>query len=306
VDADDIELLVGTARRVLAPGNPTALVDELADAGIAATAEVTAALLRTQGEELARSTLLDLVLAGADHRRDLRVVLPVPGRSTPPARRVGARLDVDGIVLVPEGAGTLLTHSGGEAYVVPAGMLRIEAAAGFDPALGMAAVRGEFPADLPLAGRHWEQVAEIAGRALAHELVGVGERARRVAMAHVEQRRQFGRPIGALQTVRHRLVDVHVELQAARAVLAAVDRADRPDEIDLRAAKASAGRAALTAVALAQQVCGAMGFTAEFGLHAIVRRAYLLDSLLGGADDIEFELGGLLAARGTAVAVPVL
>jgi alkylation response protein AidB-like acyl-CoA dehydrogenase len=40
-------------------------------------------------------------------------------------------------------------------------------------------------------------------------------------------------------------------------------------------------------------VCGAMGFTWEFGLHAYVRRAYLLDSLFGTGESAAERLGSL-------------
>ena len=66
----------------------------------------------------------------------------------------------------------------------------------------------------------------------------------------------------------------------------------------LNNSEAVAGSAALQALAAAQQVCGAMGFTAEFGLHRLVRRGYLLDALLGGSEAAPARIAGLLAAEG--------
>jgi hypothetical protein len=41
-----------------------------------------------------------------------------------------------------------------------------------------------------------------------------------------------------------------------------------------------------------------MGFTAEFGLHRLVRRGYLLDALLGGSEAAPARIAGLLGAEG--------
>lgn len=304
MDADETRLLIGTARRILAGGDPMTLVTELADAGIATVVAADPALagelLAAQGELLGRSTLLDLVLGGGVHDPGTRFVLPLPGSRRPPGSASGEKVDVEGVVLVPEGAAELLVHTGNGAVSVSAAALRLDVPAGFDPALGASLVRGSVAARdaRPAAdARDWDAVVEAAAVAVSHELVGVGQRALHAATAHVTVREQFGRPIGTLQTVRHRLTAAHVELEAARALLGAVG--DGPGEIAAMSAKVAAGRAALGAVAAAQQLCGAMGFTAEHGLHAAVRRAYVLDSLFGCADDLEIEIGALLAARAT-------
>jgi alkylation response protein AidB-like acyl-CoA dehydrogenase len=41
----------------------------------------------------------------------------------------------------------------------------------------------------------------------------------------------------------------------------------------------------------AQQVCGGIGFTWEHGLHRSVRRAYVLDSILGPSTALQEEVG---------------
>ena len=51
-------------------------------------------------------------------------------------------------------------------------------------------------------------------------------------------------------------------------------------------AKAAAGQAALTAAKHCQQVLGGIGFTAEHELHHHVKRALLLDGLLGSAREL--------------------
>jgi hypothetical protein len=51
---------------------------------------------------------------------------------------------------------------------------------------------------------------------------------------------------------------------------------------------------ALTAARHCQQVLGGIGFTAEHGLHRHVRRALVLDGLLGSARELTREAGSLL------------
>lgn len=65
-------------------------------------------------------------------------------------------------------------------------------------------------------------------------------------------------------------------------------------------AKAAAGHAALTAARHCQQVLGGIGFTAEHGLHRHVRRALVLDGLLGSARELTREAGLLLRREGCA------
>ena len=65
-------------------------------------------------------------------------------------------------------------------------------------------------------------------------------------------------------------------------------------------AKAAAGQAALTAARHCQQVLGGIGFTAEHALHIHVKRALLLDGLLGSARELTREAGRRLIAEGTA------
>jgi len=47
-------------------------------------------------------------------------------------------------------------------------------------------------------------------------------------------------------------------------------------------------------------VLGGIGFTAEHPLHRHVRRALVLDGLLGSARELTREAGALLRARGSA------
>lgn len=139
-----------------------------------------------------------------------------------------------------------------------------------------------------------------AGRAaLGWWLAGTGRAMLRLAREHALDRAQFGRPIAAFQAVRHRLAETLVELEGAEAALAA-PHAPADAELAALLGKAAAGRAALTAARHCQQVLGGIGFTAEHELHRHVRRALVLDGLLGGSRELTREAGRILRAEGTA------
>jgi len=103
------------------------------------------------------------------------------------------------------------------------------------------------------------------------------------------ERRQFGRPIGQFQGVKHRCADMLVRLEAARAAVwdaaAALD-ADDPWGPSAQVAVATAGALALDAFVDdakdAIQVLGGIGFTWEHDAHLYLRRAVALRQLFGG------------------------
>ncbi|WP_262401395.1 acyl-CoA dehydrogenase family protein, partial [Actinomadura sp. CNU-125] len=157
-------------------------------------------------------------------------------------------------------------------------------------------------ADLPLrtAAPGGAAVPIAAGRrALGWWLAGTGRAMLRLAVEYALDRTQFGRPIASFQAVRHRLAETLVALDGAEAALAAPHD---PADADLAAllGKAAAGHAALTAARHCQQVLGGIGFTEEHELHRHVRRALVLDGLLGNARELTREAGRILRADGTA------
>jgi hypothetical protein len=140
--------------------------------------------------------------------------------------------------------------------------------------------------------------ALTAGRlALGWWLTGIGRLMLSYGRTHMLSRAQFGRPLASFQAVRHRLAETLVALEGAEATLeASAGAADRDTAALL--AKAAAGQAALTAARHCQQVLGGIGFTAEHDLHRQIRRALVLDGLLGSARDLTCEAGNLLKREG--------
>ena len=176
-----------------------------------------------------------------------------------------------------------------------------DAASGAASALD-AAARAPAPTPALAAGR----------RAVGWWLLGTGRAMLALARTHAVDRVQFGRPIASFQAVRHRLAETLVALDGAEAVLTAAgqgggadagrgsDRDAADHELRSLLAKAAAGQAALTAARHCQQVLGGIGFTAEHALHIHVKRALVLDGLLGSTRELTREAGRRLIADGAA------
>jgi Acyl-CoA dehydrogenase, C-terminal domain len=147
----------------------------------------------------------------------------------------------------------------------------------------------------------WSEVERRARLAIASEIVGVAQRIVDVAVAHATERRQFGRPIGANQAVRHRLAEAHSDVVGARALVAAAWE----DGSSLAAAwaKAVAGTAHDASAKHAIQVCGAIGLSEEHELPRLVRRGFALDALLGSAVALHDRLGAGAFSSAPPVAV---
>jgi hypothetical protein len=137
-----------------------------------------------------------------------------------------------------------------------------------------------------------------ARRALGWWLVGSARAMLSLARQHALDRVQFGRPIASFQAVRHRLAETLVAIEGAEATLI-LPGTESPD-LSAMLAKAAAGKAALTAARQCQQVLGGIGFTAEHDLHRHVKRALVIDGLLGSAKELTRRAGAGLRARGSA------
>jgi alkylation response protein AidB-like acyl-CoA dehydrogenase len=121
--------------------------------------------------------------------------------------------------------------------------------------------------------------------AAAAELLGLAGRMLDMAVAYARERRQFGRPIGSFQAVKHRLADALAAIELARPVVyaAAWSLARRQPDLSpsVALAKLYANRAADTAARHSLQVHGGIGFAAEHDLHLWLKRAKALEFASG-------------------------
>lgn len=132
-------------------------------------------------------------------------------------------------------------------------------------------------------------VLDIGRAALAAEQLGGIGHALDATVSYVEQRRQFGRPIGSFQAVKHRLAALLVEYEAARSAAAYAIACVAADSPELPVAAAAAATVCTGAYRLAVaeyvQLHGGTGFTWEHPAHRYVRRARADEVLFGTPQD---------------------
>jgi alkylation response protein AidB-like acyl-CoA dehydrogenase len=144
------------------------------------------------------------------------------------------------------------------------------------------------------------EAALLAGAGLlASEQLGVAEWCLDETVAYLKVRRQFGRPVGSFQALKHRLADVWLEVTSLRAVARyAADRlaagavrsaADRETALAVTIAQAYAANAAVHAAEEALQLHGGIGMTWEHPVHLRLKRAK--------ADQLAFGTPGRHRAR---------
>jgi alkylation response protein AidB-like acyl-CoA dehydrogenase len=134
----------------------------------------------------------------------------------------------------------------------------------------------------------WREAVALGQLAVAHELVGASRTMLQLARQHALDRIQFGQPIARYQAVRHRLAETLVAIEAADAMVEAAWLDLNPPAAAL--AKGVAGRGARAAVRHCQQVLAGIGFTTEHSLHRFVRRALVLEQLLGSTRAVTQDL----------------
>ena len=290
MDADTRDLLAGSIRALLRsrPGELEAGLAELGWDEVVSDDEAAAIelLFTEQGAAGVASAALDGVIVSAGGgdlpsipSEQLRVVHPFGSVASSVA---GDRLLVDGVALSePSSDGVYVVAAGAAVYTVPVvDIAPAVAVRGFDPASALCPVRFVIGTDVAEERKSdWHAATAAARRALACELIGNGKAMLGIAVEQVSQRNQFGRPIGANQTPRHRLADAYVQLSAASELVAIAWASGTP--WDARVAKAYAGYAADTTIRASLQVCGAMGLTSEHALGGYVKRSRTLDALHG-------------------------
>jgi len=130
-----------------------------------------------------------------------------------------------------------------------------------------------------------ERALDRAAVALAAEQVGGSRRCLEAAVAHVLGRRQFGRPLGGFQAVKHTLAELLVDVESARstALFAAWAAAEAPDELPAAAsaAKACCSEVYARMAATALHLHGALGFTWDADAHLYYKRARSSQLLFG-------------------------
>jgi len=147
---------------------------------------------------------------------------------------------------------------------------------------------GTLIASGPAAAKAVAAALAAGAAILAAEQVGLAQRCLDMTVAYVKERRQFARPVGSFQALKHRLADVWVAVSQARAAsryAAACLASGNPDaKVAVALAKAYCSEAAVLAAQECVQMHGGIGFTWEHPAHLYLKRAKA-DSIAFGTPD---------------------
>ncbi|WP_422059635.1 acyl-CoA dehydrogenase family protein [Sphingopyxis sp.] len=132
-----------------------------------------------------------------------------------------------------------------------------------------------------------QRVIDHAIAANCAEAIGILRRLVDLTVAHITERKQFGKPLSEFQALQHRLADMlaHLEMATAaslRATLSLSDDALRAKAV--LAAKITVGRACKFVGENAIQLHGGMGMSEETPVGGYFKRALTLAGLFGSPD----------------------
>jgi len=137
-------------------------------------------------------------------------------------------------------------------------------------------------------GRGWELCERTLDRAriaLAAEQVGAAEMCLEMSVEYAKVRKQFGRPIGSFQSIKHKCADMLTMIESARsaAFYASALVAQDGDGLEEAAssAKAYCSDAFFHCAAETIQIHGGIGFTWEHPAHLYFKRAKATENLFG-------------------------
>ncbi len=154
--------------------------------------------------------------------------------------------------------------------------------------LGTVSAQADAGSAMRFEGDPTDAIARLRQRgavAIACDSLGLCEAMLSATVAYAKVRRQFDRPIGSFQAVKHACADMAVKIAVARSLVgAAVDAVaeDRSDaRVSVAMAKSYACGAAVDVVGKAMQLHGGIGYTWESGIHVYLKRAALNRSLFG-------------------------
>ena len=153
--------------------------------------------------------------------------------------------------------------------------------------------QGERVGDASMAARWRLEGATLVAAVLA----GMASALVDLTVAYTKERRQFGRPVGSFQALKHTMADMLTRAELARVqVYSAAVHLDDPTLAltarSVSAAKVVAGHAALANGAASIQCHGGMGYTWEVDSHLYLKRAWVLDAAFGSSDDHALAVAG--------------
>jgi alkylation response protein AidB-like acyl-CoA dehydrogenase len=119
-----------------------------------------------------------------------------------------------------------------------------------------------------------------------------------MTLEYAKVREQFGVPIGSFQAVKHKLANMYVALERARAVcyfaVLTIAEEDERRALAVSMAKAAVGECQRLVVQDGLQLHGGIGYTWEHDLHLFLKRAKSADAQFGTAADHRARVAELI------------
>lgn len=130
-----------------------------------------------------------------------------------------------------------------------------------------------------------ERMMEKAAVALSAEQVGGAQACLEMAVAYAKVRKQFGRPIGSFQAIKHKCADMLAQVESARSAAYyagwAVSEDNEERALMASLAKSYCSEAYFASAAENIQIHGGIGFTWEHDAHLFFKRAKSSELLFG-------------------------
>ena len=150
----------------------------------------------------------------------------------------------------------------------------------------------------PGAERGLDAALAAGAGILAAEQTGLAQRCLDMTVAYVKERKQFARPVGSFQGLKHRLADLWVSITQARAAsryaAACLATGSSDAKIAVALAKAYCSEVAVQAAQECVQMHGGIGFTWEHPAHLLLKRAKADSIAFGTADAHRAALASLV------------
>jgi len=183
----------------------------------------------------------------------------------------------------------LLAHQG-EVHLVSPGQVQLIPQSSIDPFRSLYRVDwtptdATRIADSIQGQTCWDAALDLGALFTAAQSLGLAQRCIDLAVAYAKERKQFGKPIGSYQAVKHHLASAQVKIEFARPVLYAAAAQCEHHDVHSRArishAKLVSAEAADFAARQALQIHGAMGYSWEVDIHIFLKRALALQYAWG-------------------------
>ena len=132
---------------------------------------------------------------------------------------------------------------------------------------------------------------DVSRPGVAAQALGIAQGAMDEAFAYARTRRQFGQPVISFQAMQHKLANMAMEIEAARALLYAVSRAiakggDHRYTKESAMVKCYCSDVAMRVTVEAVQMCGGIGYMRDFPVEKYMRDAKITQ-IYEGTNEIQ-------------------